>query len=246
MGLSVRLSIHLLLAAAAVAGLSSPASALNPLPLLLIDEDSIDNSSPAILELAAENACGGGDPAVCVNDPLADPGMRDPLNLLPGTIVGLGPGGTSAKLFTGQTGDEGWWLVPTIPASWVAAGPTPDGARNFFLATAPGFGNDGEFLLDQIPDVNPLDADELRALVGQTLCAVVYDSDISFNNPPPLGNLQGATLGTLSLRVLAVGVDPAGSVLPDITIEILDPATCGNGTTPARASSWGELKATYR
>jgi len=240
-----RLTIWISLAFLAAAGFSTPASALPP--LLLIDEDSIDNSSPAILELAAENACGGGDPAVCVNDPLADPGVRDPLNVLPGTILGIGhPGGTSAMLFTGQTADEGWWMVPTIPASWVAAGPTGDGALNYVLAKAAGFGNDGEFLLDQIPDVNPLDAAELESLVGQTFCAVVYDSDISFNNPPPLGNLQGATLGILALKVLAVGVDPDGSVLPDITIEVLDPGYCGNGKTPARVSSWGGVKAIYR
>jgi hypothetical protein len=232
------------LALIAIAGASTPAAANHP--LLLIDEDSIDNSSPAILELAAENACGGGNPAVCVNDQMADPGVRDPLNLLPGTIIGIGPGGTTAKLFTGQTSDEGWWFVPTIPASWVAAGPSADGALNFILATAPGFGNDGEFLLDQIPDVNPLDAAELQALVGQSFCAVVYDSDISYNNPPPLGNLQGATLGVLALKVLAVGVDPAGSVLPDITIEVLDPGFCANGKTPTRVSTWGEVKGTYR
>lgn len=239
-------TIPTLSALLAVALLSSPAGAMIP-PLLLIDEDSIDNSSPAILELAAASACGGGSSAVCVNDQLANPGVRDPLNLPVGTILGSGaPGGTAAMLFTGQEADEGWWLVPTIPASWVAAGPSGDGALNYYLATAPGFGNNGEFLLDQIPDVNPLDAAELQALVGQTFCAVVYDSDISFNNPPPLGNLQGATLGVLALKVLAVGVDPAGSVLPDITIEVLANGVCGNDVTPTRASTWGQVKATYR
>jgi hypothetical protein len=236
-----------LLAAVALAGWSTLAAAAGQFPtLILIDEDSIDNSAPAILELAAEGACGGGNPASCVNDQSANPGVRDPLNIPEGTIIGIGPGGTSAMLFTGQDQDWGWWAVPTIPASWVAAGPTGDGAMNFILATAPGFGNNGEFLLDQIPDVNPLDAAELAALVGQTVCAVVYDSDISFNNPPPLGNLQGATLGVIALEVLAVGVDPPGSVLPDITVLVKSPDFCGKGVTPVRTSTWGNVKATYR
>ena len=216
-------------------------------PLLLIDEDSIDNSSPAILELAGLNLCGGGNPASCVNDQLANPGVRFPLNLPVGTILGDGVvGGTTNKLFTGQESDPGWWLVPTIPASWVAAGPTPDGAVNYLLASAPGFGNNGESLMDQIPDVNPLWGPELEALVGQTFCAVVYDSDISFNNPPPLGNLQGATLGTLHLRVLDVGPDPAGQVLPDITIQVLGIDKCVGQVVPAREATWGTLKHTYR
>jgi hypothetical protein len=224
------------------------ASAAGAIPnLLLIDEDSIDNSSPAVLELAALGICGAGIPAVCVNDQFANPGVRDPLNLPPGTILGNGvPGGTIAMLFTGQENDEGWFLVPTILQSWIDAGPTGDGAFNYLLATAPGFGMNGEFLLDKIPDVNPLDAAELESLVGQTFCAVVYDSDISINFNPLEGNLQGANYGVLALEVLAVGADPPGSVLPDITIRVLDPSVCGLGSTGTRVSTWGELKAIYR
>jgi hypothetical protein len=213
----------------------------------LIDEDSIDNSAPSVLELAGENACGGGNPAVCVNDQFANPGVRDPLNLAPGTILGNGvPGGTTAMLFTGQEFDEGWFLVPTILQSWVDAGPTADGAMNYLLATAAGFGNNGEFLLDKIPDVNPLDAAELQALVGETFCAVVYDSDIGMNYNPLEANLQGANYGILALEVLAVGPDPDGSVLPDVTIRVLDPGVCGMGVTRSQASTWGEVKAVYR
>jgi hypothetical protein len=236
-----------LLAALCIASAFAASSSHALPPLLLIDEDSIDNSSPAILELAAEGACGGGDAAVCVNDPLANPGVRNPLDLPPGTIIGIGaPGGTDAMLFTGQEFDEGWFLVPTIPASWVSAGPSGDGALNYLVALADGFGHNGEFLLDKVPDVNPLDATELASLVGQTFCAVVYDSDISINYNPLEGNLQGATLGILPLRVLAVGVDPPGSVLPDITIEVLEPGTCAMGPTRSRQSTWGSLKSIYR
>jgi hypothetical protein len=215
--------------------------------VIVIDEDSIDNSSPAILELAQMGVCGGGNPAICVNDQLANPGVRDPLNIPPGTIIGSGvPGGTSAMLFTGQIGDEAWFELRSIPQSWVTAGPTPDGATNYQFAMADGFGRNGEFLLDKIPDVTPLHADGLRALIGQTLCAVVYDSNVSINYQPLEGNLQGANYGVLALEVLAVGPDPNGSVLPDITIRVKDPSTCGIGTVHARTRTWGMLKMLYR
>ena len=74
-------------------------------------------------------------------------------------------------------------------------------------------------------------------MVGQSCCAVVYDSDISFNNPPPDGNLQGSTLGIIHFTVLAVGPDPEGSVLPDITIIIGDPAGCQLPAALANATS---------
>ena len=53
---------------------------------------------------------------------------------------------------------------------------------------------DPESLLDKIDDVTPLRADGLAMLVGHTLCAVVYDNDISINYlaSPTNGNLMGA------------------------------------------------------
>jgi FlgD Ig-like domain len=194
--------------------------------LLIIDEDSIDNGAKAIEELAEEGVCGGGIPAVCVNDQLANPGVRLPLPIPVGTIIGSGvPGGTTEPLWTGQLFDEGWFRLEVAPESWVTAGPTSDGLLNYFLAEADGFGRNGEFLLDKIPDVTPLRTADLQALVGEVCCAVVYDSDVSINYDPLLGNLQGANLGILHLRVLAVG-EPDDEVLPDITIEVLDPSEC--------------------
>ena len=235
----VSFSFVALLLAVSSAGASIPT-------LLLIDEDCLDNGALAIEELASNGLCGGGDPAVCVNDPLANPGVRDPLNLPPGTIIGNGvPGGTIAPLYTGQLFEEAWFFVPTIPQSWVDAGPTTDGAFNYFVATADGFGMNGEFLLDKIPDVEPLQTAELQALVGETFCAVVYDSDVSMNYDPQEGNLQGGTLGILALKVLHVG-EPNGEVLPDITIEILDSSVCAMGAVQTTSASWGRLKGIYR
>jgi hypothetical protein len=80
---------------------------------------------------------------------LADPGVRDPINIPVSTIIGNGvPGGTDEPLRSGQEFEEAWFLVPTILQSWVDAGPTGDGALNYILATADGFGNNDEFLLD--------------------------------------------------------------------------------------------------
>ena len=214
--------------------------------VILIDEDSIDNSSPVILELAAAGICGGGDPAVCVNEQAPFPGLRAPLPLPIGTILGNGvPGGTVAPLFTGQTDDFGWFELTQIPQSWIDAGPTTDGLTNYLWAAADGFGINGEFLLDEIPGVNPLDADELASLVGTTCCAVVYDSDVGILNDG-FGNLQGATLGVLNLTVLAIGPDPAGSVLPDITIQVEDPTDCQMVPLAVDPSTWGSVKARFK
>jgi hypothetical protein len=225
---------------------ATTASADHP-PVILIDEDCMDNSSPAILELASEGACGGGDPAVCVNDHIADPGVRDPLNIPEGTIIGNGvSGGTDAPLLTGQITDEGLFRLTVIPQSWVDAGPTSYGDTNYLLALSAGFGHNGEFLLDNIPGVTPQRTAELEALVGQTFCGVVYDSDISIDYQTFEGNLQGANYGVLSFTLLDVGEDPPGSVLPDITIRVEDPDLCTIGPVGTEPASWGQIKSIYR
>ena len=62
---------------------------LNPdVVVVAIDEDTIDNGLAAIEDVSFNSPfCGGGDPAVCVNDHLANPGVRDLLPL--GSLVGL-------------------------------------------------------------------------------------------------------------------------------------------------------------
>lgn len=213
----------------------------------IIDEDMIDNSSPAILELAAGGLCGGGDPAVCVNDQLADPGVRLPLQLAPGTIIGNGvPGGTVAPLYTGQLMDEGLFRMTMSIPEWDAAGPTSDGLINYLVALAPFFGNPEETLLDKIPGVIPQRTAELHAMIGETCCAVVYDSDVNYDEVDDLANLQGANYGVIRFTLLAVGSDPEGSVLPDITIRIEDPALCIWETVSSEEASWGNVKSRYQ
>jgi hypothetical protein len=161
---------------------------------ILIDEDSVDNGNEP-------NNFSDTD----VNDDLAAVGFREPLRFFEENI------GEEIDLYTGQVGDEGWFALTNIPSTWIDAGPTANGAQNFFQA-GPGLGQDGsEDLLDEIPNVIPLRATGLAMLTGQTILVVVYDSDISINYDPIEGNLQGNNLGIIALEVLEVTSRSGGS-----------------------------------
>ncbi|MBK7871923.1 MAG: hypothetical protein IPJ74_15210 [Saprospiraceae bacterium] len=184
---------------------------------LIIDEDSIDNGNPP-------NNFSETD----VNDQLAELGLRIPLRYFQENI------GKTIDLFTGEVGDEGWHALKTIPGSWKTTGPTDNGARNYLLA-GPQLGakvpdDDREVLLDKIPDVTPLRATGLKMLIGKTILAVVYDSDISINYSPLLGNLQGANLGIVAFEVIDVKERTDGSTgsLPSVTIRIKDANAIAN------------------
>ncbi len=192
-----------------------------PLPtpvLLVIDEDSIDNGTPP-------NFFSNGD----VNDDIAAVGQRNQLRFFTANV-----GGT-ITLHTGQVGDEGWFALKTIPASWAPAGPTDDGLRNYLLA-GPGLGSPNaegnpESLLDKVPDVTPLRATGLKLLQGQGVCAVVYDGDVSINISYDSlsgglldGSLMGANLGTVAFKVISVTQSTgfSSASLPEVEIRILD------------------------
>ena len=189
----------------AVAVFATPAATF-----LLIDEDSIDKDVLAIEALDD----GSGD---LINDAIADKGVRVVLPIPVGTVL---------TLPAGEVGDEGWFALKetSIPDTWDAAGPTADGLQNYIQA-GPGLGTgpDPEVLLDKIPDVTPLRTAGLGLLVDTTVCAVVYKSDISINYDPLDGNLQGANRGLIAFDVVAVAdPDPADSVLPEMTVEIVN------------------------
>ncbi len=182
---------------------------------LILDEDSIDNGD-------APNQFSTAD----VNDDIAAVGLRQPLRWFAENV------GTRIDLFTGQVGDEGWFTLKTVPASWQDAGPTGNGVRNYLMA-GPGLGgplddDDREILLADIPDVTPLRATGLAMLDGRSVCALVYDSDVSINYAPLQGNLQGATLGVVAFDVMSVAARTDGSTsdLPRVTIRVRDPALC--------------------
>jgi hypothetical protein len=87
-----------------------------------------------------------------------------------------------------------------------------------------GTGDDPERYLDKIPDVTPLRATGLRMLVGKTLCAVVWDSDISINYGPLNGSLKGANLGTVAFTVREVRplFGQSSGSLPEVRLRIED------------------------
>ncbi|WP_079736518.1 hypothetical protein [Salegentibacter salegens] len=174
---------------------------------VLIDEESIDNGNEP-------NDFSETD----VNDDISAIGQRDVL-----AYFSENPG-EEITLYTGQTGDEAWFVLKEIPTSWDEAGPNESGARNF-LEAGPGLGQDEtEDLLDEVPDVTPLRATGLAMLTGQTIIAVVFDSDISINYDPLEGNLQGENLGVVAFEVLNVTerADGSDSDLPSVNIRILD------------------------
>ncbi|MEA1786527.1 hypothetical protein U1E44_10530 [Arenibacter sp. GZD96] len=176
---------------------------------LFIDEDSIDNGNEP-------NNFSETD----VNDNLATVGQRRQLRFFEQNV------GQTIDLFTGQVGDEGWHAPKTIPNTWINTGPTNNGLLNY-LVPGPGLGggeDDKEALLDDIRNVIPLRATALTMLTGETVYAVVYDSDISTNYSPIQANLQGANLGIVAFKVVSVSRRNNGSDsdLPRVTITILD------------------------
>jgi len=179
---------------------------------IVIDEDSIDNGNPP-------NFFEEGD----VNDGIAAIGLRTPLPAFSGANIG-----STITLHTGEVGDEGWFALKTIPDSWNTAGPTTDGLTNFFLA-GPGLGTpdmngDRESQLDKIPDVTPLRATNLSSLVGENLCAVVYDSDVSIDYDKLEGSLKGDNLGIVAFTLNSVTqlTEFSSSSLPEVEVDILD------------------------
>lgn len=178
---------------------------------LIIDEDTIDNGISSIELISfGPPGCGGGDPSVCVNDDNADPGVRDILfsDIIP--FSGL-------VLPTGQVDDEGLFQF-TNPDPQKGEDGDDFTIQEFISAT--GAAKD-ENNLDKIDGVFPLGAADILALEGKTVCAVVYDSDVSADVKDRYASLKGATLGLTAFKVTAVGPDPGGSVLPEITVDLL-------------------------
>ena len=183
---------------------------------LLIDEESIDNGN-------GPNNFSEAD----VNDQIAGIGQRQVLRYFKDNV------GKTITLYTGEVGDEGWHALKTIPPGWKTAGPTTNSTRNFLLA-GPGLGggNDREKYLDKIPNVTPLRATGLKMLIGQTVLAVVYDSDVAINYSPLNGSLKGDNLGVVAFDVLEVKrrTDGSSGSLPSVTIRIRDAAAVSAAT----------------
>lgn len=199
--------------AAARAQVSPPPPEPSEAFFLVLDDEAIDIGDPPNSFTAADVLPAGG----------AWTGQR---GILPFFLNNVG---TEIDLWSGQMGDEGWFALKTIPATWDAAGPGSDGLQNY-IAAGPGLGS-GETLLDKVPDVTPLRADGLCMLVGKTVAALVKDSDVGMNYGPLEGNLQGAYKGKVAFEVMFVTQHPnGGNSLPVVHIKIADAASVFAGT----------------
>lgn len=190
---------------------------------LLIDEDAIDTDAAAI-EGISDRApfCGGpaggpGDTSVCINDDIADPGVRAWLFTRPRDVAPL----TGLSLHSGEIEDEGLFRFGEAdPQTSLQNGATFTVAEFF---SASGAAADEENL-DKIAGVVPLTEADIYALVDRVVCAVVYDSDISIDVSDGYGNLQGATLGVTAFVVTGAAPHPEGDpYLPRITVDVLAP-----------------------
>lgn len=193
---------------------------------IVIDEDSIDNDDDLDQFSASD-----------VNDDVAEIGVRAQLRYFRDNV------GQTLRLHTGEVGDEGWFALKTIPGNWQGGlrgllgnvNASPESAPPH--GVSPGLGaplnGDREALLDKIPNVTPFRATGLRNIVGKTVCAIVWDSDISMNYGPLNGQLKGANNGTVAFEVLSATplFGFSSGSLPEMRVRILDArkvCTCQN------------------
>ena len=213
---------------------------------LVIDKDSIDESTPSIVDVSGfDTFCGGpvvgpGNATFCINDDIAFPGGREILFTRPRDITPYGP----LELPTGQTGGEGLFRFTLQDPQLSLQNSAQFTTYEFMTATGAAASEDN---LDKIAGVVPLDAAYIASLDGKTVCAVVYDDDITVNLDEGWGSLKGAALGLTAFQVTAVG-EADGSVLPPITVTLLrsgdvlkacESATSGTGTKGGGGSGPG-------
>ncbi len=98
------------------------------------------------------------------------------------------------------------------------------------------WGTDSQYILDQLDPlagVSPVtDASRYPSFVDPNFIHIspVNESDIStlnMNNGVPQINDKGLRRGLIAFKIIAVGedIDGSGSILPELVIEIVDPAT---------------------
>jgi hypothetical protein len=196
-----------------LAGLAGPVAHLaaqeQTATLIVLDRDALDPGPPP-----------HAIPAEAVNDLIATVGLRDQLPYFR-TNAGL-----PLTLRGGQNGNDGWFALTSVPATWASESGADDGLQNYALA-GPGLGSPDangsrDSQLTFVPDVQPLRKAGLKLLVGGAVCAVVYDEDVkTIDGPAPVANLSGANLGVIAFQVLSID-DSDGSEWPQVQVRILD------------------------
>jgi hypothetical protein len=182
--------------------------------LLLMDEDAIDDGISTIQSFASgANRCGSGSPSRCVNDDIADPGVRTVLFTRGRNVTPF----NGLVLPTGQTGDEGLFYLSRPDPQVSQEGTSSFTSQQLIDSTGPAADEDN---LDKITGVRPLSRNQINDLVGRKVCALVWDSDISYDSSDNYGVLKGATMGLTAFTVEQT-TPQSGSTLPRITINLL-------------------------
>lgn len=205
----------------------------DPVEMVAIDEDAIDNSTPSIVSISNQpTRCGSSSASRCVNDDIANPYVRTLLftrgrNILP--YAGL-------TLPTGQVGDEGLFRFTRPDPQLSNQNGTTFTIAQLVASTGPA-GNENN--LDKLDDVIPMGTTEIQAMLGKKFCALVFDSDISFDSSKHEASLKGATMGLTAFTVTAVAGSGYGSNLPSITVSLMSSTEAT--TACAQAKAYGNM-----
>lgn len=157
-----------------------------------------------------------------VNDELAAVGMRDSLPYFRRNK------GQTLTLTTGSAQSSGWFALLGAPGNWSTGADENDGLANYVLA-GPGLGSAEESgertRLLREAGLRALSADNIEAFRGRSVCAVVYQGDLT---PKAAGaDLSGKTLGLVAFKIM--NVIPVSDSSPSVEVEILDPAEVCQG-----------------
>jgi hypothetical protein len=202
-------------AALACGVLNTPSAAAQSAAIvLLLDQNAIAVNKPPNNFVSAD-----------INANIASVGVRDPLPFF------MKHQGQNVVLPGGSAGHEGWFATGAMPASWNSAAGN-DAPQQFMLAAA-GIGSPDATasrttLLGSVGGLAPLGATRLQTLVGQTVCAVVFSTEIPYSASGT--SLKGATLGTVAFSIVTVA--NVGGDVPSVTVRVLDfDETCAGALT---------------
>lgn len=209
-----RLASGLLAASVVAAGAAAFHAQTQPPVLVILDQTAIQYGPPPLVMLPE-----------AVNAPIKAVGLRDVLPYFAARTD------ESTTLPSGQEGNDGWFAIRSVPASWASEPGADDGLQNYWLAGSglgsPDESGDRTSLLGSVTGIAPLRAAGLGTLVGRQVCAVVHDGDVAVSGTPSAAALTGTNLGVVAFEV--TGVDTASGDWPAVTIKILNvKATCGD------------------
>jgi hypothetical protein len=191
---------------------------------LMLDEDNIDSGISlsgygrmSIKEITETDPpkCGNGNTSVCVNDDIAGLYVRTLLFTRGRDITPY----SGLWLPTGQVGDFGMFQFTNPDPQTSNQNGAQFTTQELISGTCAA---SDENNLDKIDGVKALGAAEINALLGKTVCALVWDSDISWDYSKVEGSLKGATKGLTAFTVQQVSPHPAGgSYLPLIRVDLI-------------------------